>query len=181
MCSISLKTSLDTSELRKIIADIRREVEYEDDGSIYSFEAVILPSTAPEEAETLKNSGLVTFEDDSASVGPELRQLLDETLDFIESPDFAVVLRSCLNRTFARLAQSLAHLFADASIPSSTTRFSEVTESKVRLAAILPALGRATHSVLMEMPNEYADAIAQNRELQEFSAVVYSSFPLQSS
>jgi peroxin-3 len=55
-------------------------------------------------------------------------------------------------------------------------RFEELQDRKVRLAAVLPALARASHSILNTMPNEFAEALADNRELQEFSAVVYSNF-----
>lgn len=126
------------------------------------------------ERETLEQSGL-----GDTSIEPELRSLLDETKDFLESPDSSVVLRSCLDKAFAQLSSNLAHLFVDDSVPQgNATRFEELQDKKVRLAAVLPALARASHSVLTAVPNEFAQAVAENRELQEFSAVVYSNFAI---
>ena len=58
-------------------------------------------------------------------------------------------------------------------------RFEEVQEKKVRLAAILPALARASHSILNGVPNEYAEALEDNRELMELSVVMYSNFTIE--
>jgi peroxin-3 len=141
------------------------------DAVSYSFAAATFPMSHAAESETLEKSGLGdTF------IGPDFRGLLDETKDFLESPDSSVVLRSCLDRTFSQLSSSLAHLFVDDSQPPSQMRFEELQDKKVRLAAVLPALARASHSILNTMPNEFAEALADNRELQEFSAVVYSNF-----
>jgi peroxin-3 len=125
----------------------------------------------------LMESGL-QYPSSSQGISPQLRSLLNETQDFIDSPDFSIVLRSCLDQSFEVLSSSLAHLFVD--MPDvSAGRFEEVPAKKVRLAAILPALARASHSVLEDSPNEFADALGSNRELQEFSAVVFSHFVLE--
>ena len=147
----------------------------------FSFASAIFPMRAQDVTETLEQSGLA-----DTQIRPALRSLLDETRDFVESPDFAIVLRSCLDRLFAMLVSSLGHLFVDDAaslppLPASASglgqhRFSEVQEKKVKLAAILPALARCSHTVFNGLPNEYAEALAENRELQEFSAVVYSNF-----
>ena len=127
------------------------------------------------ERETLEKSGL-----GDTSISTELRSLLDETKDFLESPDSSVVLRSCLDRIFSQLSSTLAHLFVDESQnPASDARFEELSDRKVRLAAVLPALARASHSILNAMPNEFAESLGSNRELQEFSAVVYSNFVIE--
>jgi peroxin-3 len=108
---------------------------------------------------------------------------MSETRDFIDSADFSVVLRSCLDKLFAHLSESLGHLFVDDNAsPASQAaqrRFIEVSEKKVRLAAVLPALARASHTIFNGVPNEYAEALADNRELMEFSVVVYSNFQQQ--
>lgn len=177
--SLSVKTQLNARDLSKLLADVRREVDFEPDGSIYSFARSLLPSNADEEAETLQRSGLMMYEDDDAVVSPRLRILLDETRDYLDSPDAALVLRSCLDRAFALVSERLAHLFSDGPAAPSNSRFTEIPDKKVRLAAILPALARISHSALNEVPNEYAEVLAANRELQEFSAVVYSNFAIE--
>lgn len=144
--------------------------------STSSFASVLFPSTHSEEAETLSQSGLAT-----TVVDPTLRFLLDETKDFIDSADFSTVLRSMLDKSFALLTSSLGDTFAPPPIPNTqqTARFEEVQERKVKLAALLPALARSTHTILNSHPNEYTELLLDNRELQEISAVVYSSFSLE--
>lgn len=172
--SISLKEQFGMQEFNKLIIEIRRKIEYEPTGAVHSFANALFPSTLDEERETLFESGLPANIAD-AGISPELRSLLNETQDFIDSPDFSIVLRSCLDKSFEIMTSSLGHLFVNMPATASS-RFEEVEEKRVRLAAILPALARTSHSVLTESPNEYADSLASNRELQEFSAVVFSHF-----
>ena len=153
-----------------------------------SFASALFPLSAADEQETMQESGLSLSPNDT-SINQSLRNLLNETQDFVDSPDFSIVLRSCLDKSFAQLSSSLAHLFVDEqrSLPSlpqgnigvGVRRFEELQEKKVRLAAILPALARASHVVLNGMQNEYAEALEENREMMEFSVVVYSNFALE--
>lgn len=164
-------------DFNKLLIEIRRKVEYEPTGAVHSFTSALFPSTPQDEQESLVESGLPSSVASSA-ISPQLRDLLNETQDFLDSPDFSIVLRSCLDKSFELLSSSLGHLFVN--MPDvAAGRFEEVTEKQVRLAAILPALARASHSILQDTPNEYADALANNRELQEFSAVVFSHFVLE--
>lgn len=163
-------------DFNKLLLEIRRKVEYESTGAVHSFSSALFPSRLEDEQESLSESGLPQSVA-ASGISPQLRVLLNETQDFLDSPDFSIVLRSCLDKSFELLSSSLGHLFVNMPAVSSG-RFEEVSERRVRLAAILPALARASHSILQDTPNEYADALASNRELQEFSAVVFSHFVL---
>ncbi|CAD6582113.1 MAG: peroxin [Cyphobasidiales sp. Tagirdzhanova-0007] len=186
--SVSLKSQLGLQELNSLLLDIRRKVEYKATGAVHSFASALFPLSAADEQETMQESGLSLSPNDT-SINQSLRNLLNETQDFVDSPDFSIVLRSCLDKSFAQLSSSLAHLFVDEqrSLPSlpqgnigvGVRRFEELQEKKVRLAAILPALARASHVVLNGMQNEYAEALEENREMMEFSVVVYSNFALE--
>lgn len=140
-----------------------------------SFSAALFPQTPAEEQETMVESGMAASGE--AHVSSSLRVLLNETQDFVDSPDFSIVLRSCLDRAFVLLSSSISHLFVDTQqVLQSQERIEELAEKKVRLAAVLPALAASTHAIFNGVPNEYAEALAENRELLEFSAVVYSNF-----
>lgn len=164
-------------DFNKLLMEIRRKIEYEPTGAVHSFASALFPSNLIDEQESLSECGLPPSIV-ASGISPQLRGLLNETQDFLDSPDFSIVLRSCLDKTFELLSSSLGHLFVDMPTVASG-RFEEVAERKVRLAAILPALARASHSILQDTPNEYADALASNRELQEFSAVLFSHFVLE--
>jgi len=173
--SVSLKTALSAQDLNKLLREIRRKVEYEATGAVRSFSAALFPQTAEQERETIVESGMASRTD--GRVSSSLRVLLNETQDFLDSPDCSIVLRSCLDRAFVVLSSSISHLFIDNEQQASAgLRIEELQEKKVRLAAILPALATSTHAILNGVPNEYAEALADNRELLEFSAVVYSNF-----
>lgn len=174
---VSLKAQYGMQDFNKLLVEIRRKIDYESTGAVHSFATALFPSRSEDEHESLSQSGL-PHSIASAGINTQLREILNETQDFLDSPDFSIVLRSCLDKSFELLSSSLSHLFVDMPAVASG-RFEEVSEKKVRLAAILPALARASHSVLEDMPNEYADALANNRELQEFSAVVFSHFTLE--
>lgn len=174
---VSLKAQYGMQDFNKLLVEVRRKIEYESTGAVHSFSSALFPSTLEDEQESLVESGL-PHSIASSGISPQLRDLLNETQDFLDSPDFSIVLRSCLDKSFETLSSSLSHLFVN--MPEvAAARFEEVTEKKVRLAAILPALARASHSILEDTPNEYADNLASNRELQEFSAVVFSHFVLE--
>lgn len=176
---------MNAQDLHKLFVEIRRKIEFEETGAIHSFASAVMPMTPEQELETVTESGLA-YEGHDPTPSPALRSLLDETSDFVESPDFSTVLRSCVDKSFSILSSQLHHLFVDGDLPpasptfpSAQNRISEIPEKKIRLAGILPALARASHTIFNSVPNDYTEALAENRELLEFSAVVYSNYTLE--
>ncbi|OLL23799.1 Peroxisomal biogenesis factor 3 [Neolecta irregularis DAH-3] len=98
---------------------------------------------------------------------PQLRRLLDEMADFLDSDDGHIVLRECINQGFDILVNTkLAHTVFVESEP----------DKKARLANIMAVITRQAHLIAHGIPNDYLDAMERVPQLQGFSAIIYSSF-----
>jgi peroxin-3 len=118
-----------------------------------------------------------------------LRRLLDETSDLIDSPPFTHVLTKVLDAGFSVLVDEKIRLQAFKLAPESSlgaSRIQEVsgdeteTETKTKVANVLAVLTRQAHSIGLgtnaeEKVNEYLRAMEQERDLEGFAAIVYSS------
>lgn len=141
----------------------------------------MLPDDAAEERNVLRAGGVDEFD---LVIDPVLRNLLDETRDFIDSADFATVLSSTLATTFARFNLSMQPTFNPflLSPPKSTdSGIEEIADEDdidraVPLVTLLPVVSRQVHLIINGVPNEYVESLSMVKELQAFSAIVYSSF-----
>jgi peroxin-3 len=141
----------------------------------------ILPDDAADEREVLRAGGVDEFD---LVIDPVLRNLLDETRDFIDSPDFATVMSSTIATTFARFNLALQPTFNPflLSPPKSTdSGIEEIADEDdmdraVSLVTLLPLVGRQVHLIINGVPNEYVESLSMVKDLQTFSAIVYSSF-----
>ncbi|KAF9275053.1 peroxin [Linnemannia elongata] len=145
----------------------------------------MLPDEASDEREVLRAGGVDEFD---LVVDPVLRNLLDETRDFIDSADFTTVLSSTLATTFARFNLALQPTFNPflLSPPQSgnSAVIAEIEDDEdidraVPLVTLLPLVSRQVHLIINGVPNEYVESLAMVKELQAFSAIVYSSFSEQ--
>ncbi|CDH57062.1 peroxin 3 [Lichtheimia corymbifera JMRC:FSU:9682] len=181
---LSLKRILTHEDAENIISKLRRRVEYERDGiSPMSCRSWMLPETDEEIQEFLMQAGFTEkYPENEATL--QLKKLLDETKDYIDSPDFTAVLGSCLDEVFAIFDH---HAFAKALLPGagpmdlSGQRIQEINDNevvevakKVTLANLLPAIGRQAHLAISG--NEYLNAFAYIKELQAFSAMIYTQY-----
>ncbi|KAI8146360.1 Peroxin-3 [Fennellomyces sp. T-0311] len=183
---VPLKRIFKYNDAEEIVNKLRRRIEYEKDGTTpISYRSWMLPDTEEEANEFLVQAG---FEEGfPKSVDPSsisLKRLLDETKDYIDSPDFSAVLGSCLDEVFAIFDH---HAFAKALLPAtatmdfSTHRIQEIHDDepidkvkKVTLANLLPSISRQAHLVIAG--NEYLNAFAYIKELQAFSAMIYTQY-----
>ncbi|KAK0673893.1 putative PEX3 peroxisomal biogenesis factor 3 [Cercophora samala] len=138
----------------------------------------------PEKLEdfVLRESGIL---DESSSSSPsptgedvtptsvQLRRLLDETADLIDSPTFSNVLTQILDSGFDTLKGQLAKDVVGVS--TITEDMSGFTSRAVLLPKILSVLTRQAHDIGNGMPNRYLQAMEQVKDLEGFAAVVYSS------
>ncbi|KAK0563617.1 peroxin [Tilletia horrida] len=115
----------------------------------------------------------------------QLGALVDESKDWIDSEDFERVLALCLERVFGIWEANLAEgAFGGSAIlqqGSDEAERERVLEElsrprKVRLAALLPAVNAQSRLATQSVPNEYAEALADVKELRALSALIYSSW-----
>ncbi|KAI7851434.1 Peroxin-3 [Circinella umbellata] len=188
--SVSLKRIFKYEDAEEIVTKLRQRIEYERDGTTpISFRTWMLPETDAEVQEFLLQTGfdadyLKTNDNENNNNNITLKRLLDETKDYIDSPDFFAVLQSCLDEVFAifdHQAFGKALLPATATMDFSMAKIQEVNDDepvnkvkKVTLANLLPAISRQAHLVIAG--NEYLNAFAYIKELQAFSAMIYTQY-----
>ena len=158
-----LRTLLSATHLREIVQRIRERIDLHRDEPAHGYSGVLLPTTAGAEVDMLRTSGAI---DQPESVSGTLRQLLDETNDYIDSPDFATVLDASLDRVFDMFYSALAPSFGTPGI----------AETPLLLAKALPLIAQQAQAACYSSPNEYANAIAELRELRAMSVLIYSSW-----
>lgn len=123
-----------------------------------SFSSVLFPPTPADELETLTSGGISPAHGHGPAVSAELRRLLNETSDTLESADCILVRTLCLDRMFAVLVGGMEAPFLSRMGGASEqqgSRFEDVTERTTRLASLLPSVARQSRSVLEDAPNEY--------------------------
>ncbi|GAA5950079.1 hypothetical protein JCM3765_004187 [Sporobolomyces pararoseus] len=195
---MGLKTPVVYGELSALMGEIRRRIETQPDGSRFDFSAALHPPTPSEEIHTLVTGGGFSSPSPSESSSSDsliprpLRSLLNETSDFLLSPDGSLVLTLTLDRLFSLSISKLEPAFSTP-ISASTSclgdgargaRFEDVTEKQTKLASLLPVLTRLSAAGLEGQAgvlrgghgNEFVEAIDDIRELREFVAIVYASY-----
>lgn len=145
----------------------------------------------------LRESGVLSSSEASIDTSSNLRHLIDETSDLIDSPVFPHILTLLNNEAFSVLIDGKcaveafkippSHPTAQDPLQTDAQNFSSTativppsagSSQRVKLATILAVVSRQAHSVGdgSGPQNEYLSAMEQNvRELEAFAAVVYSS------
>ncbi|KAA1069895.1 peroxin [Puccinia graminis f. sp. tritici] len=182
LASRNLKDFVAASDLLEIFDLVRKKVELEADGSQFNFAPILLPTNESDEIRTLEQGGMSSAE---CQIDERLRKLLDETQDFIDCPDFRLVLSNVMTRI---LDLCLSNLFRHAQLDPpqllpSLPRFSELQaeeacppSSSTRFVDILPIISKESLEILNVIPNEYIQTIGDTSELKEFSSVIYTTF-----
>ncbi|KAI9491894.1 Peroxin-3 [Zychaea mexicana] len=179
---VSLKRIFKYEDAEEIVDKLRRAIEYEKDGTTpISYRTWMLPDTEAETQEFLLQAG---FAEEYPQNNDGTTRLLDETKDYIDSPDFSAVLGSCLDEVFAifdHQAFAKALLPAGATMDFNEQKIQEINDDepidkvkKVTLANLLPAISRQAHLVIAG--NEYLNAFAYIKELQAYSAMIYTQY-----
>ncbi|PTB67414.1 peroxin-3 protein [Trichoderma citrinoviride] len=169
-----------TAEVRKLIEGSSADERKRSDWLTF-----LLPPKDKED-EVIRESGIL---DDDRGLSPEggsqvtsaaLRRLLDETADLIESPAFSHVLTLILDKGFSHLVdKKLATEAFEFSLDEAPTTVATTASLKRSRAILLPkilsVLTRQAHVIGNGVPNEYLQEMESVRDLEAFSAVVYSS------
>lgn len=164
---VSLKQSLSLQELEKQLTQIRQLVE--DDSSKYKSLSWYM---MPDEENTLASQACGLTENDVTTI-----KLLNETRDMLESPDFNIVLHTCLNRGFVRFLDNMAEFFRPPqrdSTPSSTP--DQLSHVSLPLAKIIPIINGQIHSICSEIPSHFVQDLLLIDQVKEFAANVYETF-----
>ncbi|CAO3652325.1 unnamed protein product [Cunninghamella echinulata] len=186
---LPLKSILQYEATEDIILQLRKKIEYEDDGvTPFNFRSWLLPETFEEELNFLRETGFSLDDLQQSQTNGEnkitIRQLLDETKDFLDSPDFITVLSSCLEEVYSIFDHNAfaKSLLPGEPIDSSVQRIQEISndtptntkKKEITLANLLPSVSRQAHLIIAG--NEYLNGFAYIKELQAFSAMVYTQY-----
>ncbi|KAJ3213116.1 peroxin [Dinochytrium kinnereticum] len=176
-----------------LIEEVRKRVELASPrrSELYSFHTLLLPPDDKEVEVLLEGTAELDEnrlrDDRKLNVDDQLKQLLDETRDFLESPDFPTVLKAGFDQSFDVLYQSIRPtFFEEKAAESKIVQLADdhpvilPTESEtgkqIKLAAALPLISRQIRMIIDSNPNTYVDALASLPELKAFSAVVYTGW-----
>ena len=126
---------------------------------------------------------------------PAFDRLLEETRSLLQSPDFSIVLESCLDRATEMLFKSIKDTIF---VEDGSSVDGDGAPLQLRLASLLPGMARWSHSAFNGLPNELVDVrklhcslwprahgflppqqLADIREVEGFSAIIYSKFESQ--
>lgn len=184
--SIPLKQRVTYNELVTLFTTLRAEIDHKLFSASESVLDHLFPPSFEGEYEVLQAYGVLGKgalpSQDLIRTG--LRLLLDETKDFIESPDFELVRSRVMGAMVEYMLLDLKErLFAQAEgLPTpqtSSPRLLEVSRPDVPtlpLAKLLPILAKVAESVFRSNSNPYLCELAECREMQAFMAIVYASF-----
>ncbi|KAI8929606.1 Peroxin-3 [Entophlyctis helioformis] len=101
---VGLKQAVGYNDIVALVDEIRRDFEHDDEHKDmwHRMDGYLLPAEGEEH--TVLREGGISVEDGSSKVeyllDRDLKHLLDETRDFMEGPDFEVVLKACLDESF---------------------------------------------------------------------------------
>ncbi|KAI9328638.1 Peroxin-3 [Obelidium mucronatum] len=174
---IAVSDDLTCDELLAHIASIRSNVEeWSIDGSslTFSFDTYLLPPIG-QEIQVLMEANRPNGVTPDAS----LFSCLNETRDFLESPDFSPVFRKCLDTSFGIFETQIRTVFPSQNSTLSNSKISEIPEggpSKVKLAVSLPTVSRFTNEVLEPSENGLLQILDTVPEVKAISALIYTEW-----
>lgn len=132
---------INPNTFRTLLAQVRQQIDFIPSiphPKPYTFLSSFLPPTSTEELTVLSQDSLVPN-----IVSPELRHLLDETTDILESP----------------ASMSVFHILLDRSVEEFVTVLESETKSSrdgiVRLANYLPVATKEAEKIAHGVPNRY--------------------------
>uniref|UniRef100_H3CE18 Peroxisomal biogenesis factor 3 n=1 Tax=Tetraodon nigroviridis TaxID=99883 RepID=H3CE18_TETNG len=165
--SVSLKQNLSLVDLEQQLSWVRAEVEAAAPLSRYLL---------ADDENALADQGCGLTADDTVTI-----QLLNETRDMLDSPDFSTVLNTCLNRGFSRLLDNLAEFFRPPPGDSALLAADRQTFSRrvsVRLAKIVTIVNGQINVICSETGKHTvcSQDLLMNEQVKEFAANVYEAF-----
>jgi peroxin-3 len=195
--AVNIREDITMERLADLIMQVRKKIEGSTDGERRKMrwlsyllppqdeeQFVIRQASMPDSDESPSPETAAVQDPMSADVQitSALRRLLDETSDLIDSPTFSFVLTRLLDAGFSNLIDHHVGLeaFKNGGVPTfDSPRITEVTDTKCKIAHILPVFCRQAHAIVgvgeLDMGNEYMVAMDRVPDLEAFAAVIYSS------
>ncbi|KAJ3167135.1 peroxin [Geranomyces variabilis] len=189
--SMSLKEPITYNSVIDIITRVREKVENNPDGTAGVSPSVYLLPEEGHEEEVLRAGGC---SNDAFVMDASLKELLNETRDFLESADFHKVVTSCFDEAFDLLLKQIRPTFftdpdyklprsavtevcdgADAASGSSSPEPAPQGKS-LPLAGVIPAVSRLVHNVVNGVPNIFLEVLSAQPDLKAFSVVMYTGW-----
>lgn len=172
-----VKTLLTYEHMEALMRRLRAHIEGDaSDTSVVwrsndGFRNILLPEAEADEVRMLREAGALAADDDEQeALTPQLRDLLDETKDYIDSPDFAQVFQSSCEHVFTLFLQKLGPGFG---APATEPRRAD---KPLLLAKVLPLVSQQAKVALTSTPNDYVDAIVEGRDLRALSVLIYAAW-----
>lgn len=125
-----------------------------------SFMSTLLPPTPDSMQRILVQGGISQMS--AMRPSPAFDRLLEETRSLLQSPDFSIVLESCLDRATDILFKSIKDTIFVQS--GSSVEENDDAPLQLMLAGLLPGMARWSHLAFNGLPNELVDV----RTLQIF-------------
>lgn len=172
-----VKTLLTYEHMESLVGRLRARLEGDasDTSMVWrsndGFRNILLPEAELDEVRMLREAGALAADDDEReALTTQLRDLLDETKDYIDSPDFAQVFQSSCEHVFALFLQKLRGSFgAPATDPQRA-------DKPLLLAKVLPLVSQQAKVALTSTPNDYVDVIVDGRDLRALSVLIYAAW-----
>lgn len=126
--------------------------------------STLLPPTPDSMQRILVQGGIPQMAAMRAS--PSFDRLLEETRSLLQSPDFSIVLESCLDRATDTLFKSIKDTIF---VQGGSSVDENGAPLQLRLAGLLPGMARWSHLAFNGLPNELVDV----RQPQRFFSVCH--------
>ncbi|OSX56831.1 hypothetical protein POSPLADRAFT_1062339 [Postia placenta MAD-698-R-SB12] len=175
---VSLKSKLTINDLFRLVSDVRRRIEYEVTFEGHerriNFVSALLPPTTETLQHVLTQGGIPPH----IAGAPDLQfhALLEEARTHILSASGQRVLEVCLDEATETLFSALQRQVFNSGAARYGVDTDDVEQPRERLAAMLPGLARWCHRAFDALPNELVDGLGNLRDMEAFSAIVFSSY-----
>ena len=164
---VSLKTMFSEMDLRRLIDDIRFDVESEQSSlSVSKFWEYVFPGEGNEKEFLCREMKKVSTGAQSAN-SPAFDSVVRETRKLIQNADYTIVLENCLGVLFNTLIHNLDPFFRE-SIAEA--------EGTLPLAKVVPLMTGQLHSMFETPENENIEKLSALPILEQYSAIIYTSF-----
>ncbi|OWF49669.1 peroxisomal biogenesis factor 3-like [Mizuhopecten yessoensis] len=166
--SVSLKERLSFHNLKAISDQIRERIESSPEISdLQSPTLMLCTYMLPSESHT-------SMETENAQE-KMYQQLVQETRDVLESPDFHAVLHTCLNRGFAKLLDSMADHYREA----ATDQQQNLHEVGIPMAKLVPVMSGLMFKLCSDTPNPLIQELLLLDQTKTLAANIYEAFSQQ--